>query len=43
VGWTMFQSIDRVYDSSRAASRLGFRCRTGFREKLRELETQLKG
>jgi UDP-glucose 4-epimerase len=43
VGWTMFQSIDRVYDSSRAASRLGFRCRTGFREKLRELETQLTG
>ena len=41
-GWTMFQSIDRVYDSSRAASRLGFRCRTGFREKLQELETQLK-
>jgi nucleoside-diphosphate-sugar epimerase len=42
-GWTMFQSIDRVYDSSRAASRLGFRCRTGFREKLQELEAQLRG
>jgi UDP-glucose 4-epimerase len=42
-GWTMFQSIDRVYDSSRAASRLGFRCRTGFREKLEELGTQLRG
>jgi UDP-glucose 4-epimerase len=42
-GWTMFQSIDRVYDSRRAASRLGFRCRTGFREKLQELEMQLRG
>jgi UDP-glucose 4-epimerase len=41
-GWTMFQSIDRVYDSSGAASRLGFRCRTGFREKLQELEKQLR-
>ncbi|HUA34165.1 MAG TPA: NAD(P)-dependent oxidoreductase [Candidatus Binataceae bacterium] len=37
-GWTMFQSIDRVYDSSRAAERLGFVCRTGFKEKLEELE-----
>jgi UDP-glucose 4-epimerase len=39
-GWTMFQRIDRVYDSSRAAERLGFRCRTGFREKLEELVSQ---
>lgn len=37
LGWTMFQSIDRVYDASRAARRLGFVCRTGFKEKLEEL------
>jgi UDP-glucose 4-epimerase len=36
-GWTMFQSIDRVYDSSKAMRRLGFRCRTSFKEKLEEL------
>ena len=29
-GWTMFASIDRVYDPRRAAERLGFRCRTTF-------------
>lgn len=40
-GWTMFQSIDRVYDSSKAFRRLGFRCRIGFKEKLEELEKQL--
>ncbi len=34
----MFERIDRVYDSSRAAARLGFRCRTVFREKLEELD-----
>lgn len=34
LGWTMFESIDRVYDPSRAARRLGFVCRTGFREML---------
>ena len=33
-GWTMFDSIDRVYDSSKAARILGFACRTGFREVL---------
>jgi UDP-glucose 4-epimerase len=38
LGWTMFQSIDRVYDSSKAAERLGFVCRTGFAEKLAELQ-----
>jgi UDP-glucose 4-epimerase len=32
LGWTMFDSIDRVYDSSKAARVLGFTCRTGFRE-----------
>ncbi|QCI66914.1 NAD-dependent epimerase/dehydratase family protein [Phreatobacter stygius] len=36
-GWTMFQSVDRVYDASRAARRLGFVCRTGFGEVLRDL------
>lgn len=37
-GWTMFDSIDRVYDPSRAAARLGFTCRTGFREVLAGLK-----
>jgi UDP-glucose 4-epimerase len=37
-GWTMFQSIDRVYDSARAARRLGFQCRVGFKDKLGELK-----
>ncbi len=40
-GWTMFQSIDRIYDASKASQRLGFECRTGFKEKLEELERQL--
>jgi len=31
-GWTMFQSIDRVYDASKAARKLGFTCKIGFRE-----------
>jgi UDP-glucose 4-epimerase len=39
--WTMFQSIDRVYDSGKAARLLGFQCRTGFNEKLEELQRQL--
>lgn len=30
-GWTMFSSIDRVYDASRAKEKLGFVCRTDFR------------
>ena len=38
LGWTMFQSIDRVYDASKAAQRLGFTCGIGFREKLEELQ-----
>ena len=38
LGWTMFQSIDRVYDSAKAAKRLGFVCRTGFAEQLAEIE-----
>ena len=33
-GWTMFDSIDRVYDASKAARKLGFVCKTGFREML---------
>lgn len=37
LGWTMFQSIDRVYDATRAFERMGFACRTGFAEKLAEL------
>jgi UDP-glucose 4-epimerase len=37
-GWTMFASIDRVYDPSRARDRLGFTCRTGFAEALADLE-----
>jgi hypothetical protein len=37
----MFQSIDRVYDSSEAVRRLGFQCQTGFQEMLEELERQL--
>lgn len=36
-GWTMFDSIDRVYDPSRAAARLGFVCRTGFAQVLEAL------
>jgi len=37
LGWTMFDSIDRVYDAGRAERRLGFVCRTGFGERLGEL------
>jgi UDP-glucose 4-epimerase len=36
-GWTMFDTIDRVYDASKAARRLGFVCKTGFREVLDNL------
>jgi UDP-glucose 4-epimerase len=38
LGWTMFDSIDRIYDSGKAARVLGFACRTGFAERLKELE-----
>jgi UDP-glucose 4-epimerase len=38
LGWTMFASIDRVYDPSRAREQLGFTCRTGFAEALADLE-----
>ncbi|QUD86408.1 NAD-dependent epimerase/dehydratase family protein [Phenylobacterium montanum] len=40
LGWTMFASIDRVYDPSRAAERLGFVCKTGFGELLAELKAR---
>ncbi len=33
-GWTMFDTVDRVYDAGKAARVLGFTCRTGFREVL---------
>ena len=36
-GWSMFQSIDRVYDPRRMEERLRFRCRTGFAEILAAL------
>jgi len=35
--WTMFDSIDRVYDAGKAARKLGFTCKTGFREVLDSL------
>lgn len=37
LGWTMFDKIDRVYDSSRLEQRLGFHCKTGFAETLAAL------
>ena len=37
LGWTMFESIDRVYDASKAARRLGFTAKTGFAEILESL------
>lgn len=33
-GWTMLQSIDRIYCAAKSEARLGFRCKTGFREVL---------
>jgi UDP-glucose 4-epimerase len=41
LGWTMFQSIDRVYDSGKASRILGFDCRYGFKEMLSELEATI--
>ncbi len=38
LGWTMFERIDRVYDSARAFARMGFRCATDFRSTLDELK-----
>ena len=42
-GWTMFRSIDRVYDPSRIRQRLGFVCRTGFAEVLAGLAARQAG
>ncbi|MBB6410589.1 NAD-dependent epimerase/dehydratase family protein [Mesorhizobium sangaii] len=39
--WTMFASIDRVYDASRASDRLGFVCRTSFADVLAELRAEV--
>ena len=39
-GWTMFSSIDRVYDASRARDRLGFVCRTSFADVLAALRAE---
>ena len=36
-GWTMFDSIDRVYDSNKARNVLGFACKTNFRQVLDDL------
>ncbi len=38
-GWTMFGSIDRVYDAGKARRKLGFVCKTGFREVLDTLNS----
>lgn len=43
LGWTMFDSIDRIYDAGKAAGRLGFVCRTGFKERLDQLAALLNG
>jgi len=40
-GWTMFQSIDRIYDASRARDRLGFVCRTSFADVLEGLRREM--
>jgi UDP-glucose 4-epimerase len=34
LGWTMFDAIDRVYDSNKARTVLGFTCRINFRQTL---------
>ncbi|WP_421912575.1 NAD-dependent epimerase/dehydratase family protein [Mesorhizobium sp.] len=39
-GWTMFSSIDRVYDASRAGDRLGFVCKTSFADVLATLSAE---
>jgi UDP-glucose 4-epimerase len=39
-GWTMFRSIDRIYDASRARERLGFVCRTSFADVLAGLRRE---
>ncbi|MBZ9671752.1 NAD-dependent epimerase/dehydratase family protein [Mesorhizobium sp. ES1-3] len=39
-GWTMFSSIGRVYDASRARDRLDFACRTSFADVLAALAAE---
>jgi UDP-glucose 4-epimerase len=41
LGWSMFASIDRVYVAEHTARRLGFICRTGYKEKLDQLAAGL--
>lgn len=41
LGWTMFPTIDRVYDASRIERELGFRCRTDFGAALAQLREQI--
>ncbi|HLF31196.1 MAG TPA: NAD(P)-dependent oxidoreductase, partial [Xanthomonadales bacterium] len=41
LGWTMFPSIDRVYDTTRLEQRLGFVCKTGFQQALENLSAGL--
>lgn len=42
LGWTMFPTIDRVYDASRIERELGFRCRTDFGAALERLREQTR-
>ncbi len=42
LGWSMFASIDRVYDASKATRGLGFTCRTGFATLLARLARQTR-
>ena len=39
-GWTMFDQIDRVYDSAKAMRRLGFVCQTDFGDILTQLDRE---
>ncbi|SJZ39966.1 UDP-glucose 4-epimerase [Enhydrobacter aerosaccus] len=39
-GWTMFDYIDRVYDSSKAMRRLGFVCSTDFGDILTQMDRE---
>ena len=39
-GWTMFDYIDRVYDSTKAMRRLGFVCKTDFGDILAQLDRE---
>jgi UDP-glucose 4-epimerase len=39
-GWTMFDYIDRVYDSNKAMRRLGFVCQTDFGDILTQLDRE---